>query len=235
MSSKTIGLVICAYKGHIPHLKRLFASIEAQTRKPDMVIVSCSSTEPHEMPYSPESYSFPLSIYTHSEKKNCAQNRNYAASMMTTDIVSFMDADDIMHPQRMEIILDSFIKYDICIFMHNTYDYEKTPFAAQQPVLFSPISSYQFTINRLYRSPTGSAEMNHEIQGASGFVTCGHVSVLRSVLHDILFRETVDYHGRDDTIFASDVIITYPNRNIYCYEKLSAYYPSHTYGHVDRV
>lgn len=233
MSSKTIGLAICAYKGHIPHLERLFASIEAQTRKPDMVVVSCSSTEPHEMPYSPESYSFPLFIYTHSEKKNCAQNRNHAASKMTTDVVSFMDADDVMHPQRIEIILNSFIHYDICIFVHNTQNYEKTPLI-EQSVSFSPISRYQFTMNRLYRCPWGSAQMNHEIPGASGSVTCGHVSVLRSVLHDISFRETEDYHGRDDTIFVTDVITAYPNKNIYCYEKLSAYYPSRTYGYVEK-
>jgi len=223
--TKTIGLAICAYKGHISHLERLFASIETQTRKPDMVVVSCSSTEPHEIPYSPESYSFPLSLYTHSEKRNCAQNRNDAASKLTTDIISFMDADDIMHPQRIEIILNSFTTYDSCIFLHNTQlDISS----------FSPISTYQIIMNRLYRCPYGSVQIHYAIPGASDIITCGHVSVLRSVLHDISFRETADYHGRDDTLFVTDVIAKYPNKNMYCYEKLSAYYPSRTYGHIDK-
>lgn len=227
MSSKTIGLAICAYKGHIPHLKRLFASIEAQTRKPDMVVVSCSSTEPDEMPYLPESYSFPLFIYTHSGYKNCAQNRNYAVSMLTTDIISFMDADDIMHPQRMEIILDSFTKYDICIFMHNFKPFELIPFEDQeQSVSFSPLSTYHFVLNRLYRCPWGSTQVRHEVPGKPGDIQNGHVSVLRSIFKEISFRETAEYHRRDDTIFATDVITKYPNQTCYCSEQLSAYYPS---------
>ncbi len=235
MSSKTIGLVICAYKGHIPHLKRLLASVQMQTRKPHMVVVSCSSTEPHEIPYKPESYSFPLSIYTHSEKMNCAQNRNYGASKLTTDIVSFMDADDIMHPQRIEIILNSFMNYHICIFLHNTIFTDNVSFKDQPDMVpFSSIYSYRFTLHRLYHSSAGYMEVNHEIPGATGIVTCGHVTVLRSVLDKISFRETADYHGRDDTVFASEVIAAYPNQNCYCYENLSAYYPSHTCGHVEK-
>jgi glycosyltransferase involved in cell wall biosynthesis len=233
MSSKTIGLAICAYKGHIPHLKRLFASIEAQTRKPDMVVVSCSSTEPHEMPYLPESYSFPLSIYTHSEKKNCAQNRNDAASMLTTDIISFMDADDIMHPQRMEIILDSFIKYDICIFMHNYKTCHSTS-EDQQTVSFSPLSTYHFVLNKLYRCPWGSTQVRHEVSGKPSNIQNGHVSVLHSILKEISFRETEEYLARDDTIFATDVITKYPNQTSYCSEQLSAYFPSGTYGHEEK-
>lgn len=235
MSSKTIGLAICAYKGHISYLKRLFASIEAQTRKPDMVVVSCSSTEPHEIPYSPESYSFPLSIYTHSEKKNCAQNRNYAASMLTTDVVSFMDADDIMHPQRIEIILDSFTKYDICIFMHSYKFCSGASFEDQQAILFSPLSTYHFVLNRLYRCPWGSTQVCHEVYGKSGDIQNGHVSVLRSILKEIPFRESVEYHARDDTVFAIDVITKYPNQTCYCSEQLSAYFPSHTYGQDNRA
>lgn len=233
MSSKTIGLAICAYKGHIPHLKRLFASIEAQTRKPDMVVVSCSSTEPHEIQYSPESYSFPLSIYTHSEKRNCAQNRNDAASMLTTDIISFMDADDIMHPQRMEIILDSFVKYDICIFMHNYKTCNSTS-EDQQTVSFSPLSTYHFVLNKLYRCPWGSTQVHHEVPGKPSNIQNGHVSVLRSILKEISFRETAEYLARDDTIFATDVITAYPNKTSYCSEELSAYYPSGTYGHENK-
>jgi len=232
--TKTIGLAICAYKGHIPHLERLFASIEAQTRKPDMVVVSCSSTEPHEIPYSPESYSFPLSLYTHSEKRNCAQNRNDAASKLTTDIISFMDADDIMHPQRIEIILNSFTTYDVCLFLHSTEEHNIMPFGDQpQTVSFSPILTYQFVLHQLYRCRWGSVQLH--VSRQNEHITCGHVSVLRSVLHDISFRETADYHGRDDTLFVTDIIAKYPNKNMYCYEKLSAYYPSRTYGHIDRV
>ena len=117
---KSIGIAICAFYGHILPLKKALESIEGQTKKPDMVIVSCSSCEQKDIPYTPQMYSFPLMIITHRDKKNAAQNRNFAAELLQTDIICFFDADDIMHPQRIEIIHNCFMTYDIKLFLHNT-------------------------------------------------------------------------------------------------------------------
>ena len=46
------------------------------------------------------------------------KNRNIAASVIDTDILTFFDVDDIMHPQRLEIIMNSFEK-GIDGFIHN--------------------------------------------------------------------------------------------------------------------
>ena len=83
----TIGLVIPCYKPHIGLLKRVFDSIEKQTRHPDMVIVSCSSSEPSDIPYKQEDFSFPFKIYTHREKKNISENKNFGTHLINTDIV----------------------------------------------------------------------------------------------------------------------------------------------------
>jgi len=232
--SKTIGIVICAYKGHIPHLKRLFASIEAQTKKPDHVVVSCSSTEPHEFIYSPESYSFLLTIYTHSEKKNAAQNRNYGARMITTDIISFIDADDIMHPQRTELIYHAFTTNDIYLLLHSAELYpDKIPLSDQpQSVDFSSISSPEFLFNKLYRCPWGSAQLNGDRRNEQ--IICGHSTISQHVFNTITFRETEEYYGKEDTVFATDIIEQYPNHTCYCYHRLTCYFPSRTYGYEDK-
>ena len=103
----TIGVAISCYQGHLEALGNLLESINLQSRKPDMVIVSCSSYDASNAtatPYSSKKYSFPYHIFFHSEKKNAAENRNIAASYLTTDIITFIDADDIMHPQRIAVI-----------------------------------------------------------------------------------------------------------------------------------
>ena len=112
-----IGVAIPCYKGHITRLFELLDSIEKQTRVPDKVVVSCSSTD--DFTHCKE-YNFSLEIVITSEKKTAAQNRNIAISRLATmDYITFIDADDIMHPQRIEILLKVFHEYDCDIILHN--------------------------------------------------------------------------------------------------------------------
>lgn len=55
---------------------------------------------------------------------NTATNRNIAAKMLDTDIISYIDADDQMHFQRLEIIEKAFVENDIDLFLHNYVDME---------------------------------------------------------------------------------------------------------------
>ena len=97
-----IGVAIPCYIGHIEQLQVLLDSIAAQTRLPDKVVVSCSSTT--EMPPEFSKYEFDLQIICDPMRKNTAQNRNIAAQLLDTDVITFFDADDVMHPQRIEFV-----------------------------------------------------------------------------------------------------------------------------------
>ena len=92
-----ISLVIPCYINHINKLINLLESLEFQTRPPDEVIISCSSTNDFIVL---REYVFPVKMYIHEEKKNAAENRNIATSKIKedTDIICFFDADDKMHP-----------------------------------------------------------------------------------------------------------------------------------------
>ena len=101
-----IGVAIPAYVGHIEKLFQLLDSIQSQTIIPDEVVVSCSSTKKTDFELNCyieklKKYTFSLEIITSEEKKNAAQNRNIAASKLSdVDYITFIDADDVMHPQR---------------------------------------------------------------------------------------------------------------------------------------
>ena len=222
---KSLGIAICAYKGHIPQLKTAFDSIEQQTRKPDMVIVSCSSSEQSDIPYKASMYSFPLMIITHRDKKNAAQNRNFAAALLQTDIVSFFDADDIMHPQRLQIIEDCFIRHNVKIFLHNTTQYRK-----ENRGFYPLYSEHPYILNLLGRCYYGTTMLNTHQDNM--LIANGHVSVSADVLKGIQFNDTSEYYTREDTKFCTDVIIAYHDRTAYCNNILSYYIPSGTGGYL---
>lgn len=220
-----IGVVIPCYKPHINLLKRLFDSIENQTKKPDMVIVSCSSSEDSDIPYKQEDYSFNFKIYTHKEKKITAQNKNFGARLINTDIITFFDADDIMHPQRIEIIYNGFIKntnmklliHSLCINLTDLnfplYD----------------INNINYHVDPFYVCNWGSLVFKNSYQYN---ITNGHCSIHKTIFDEIQFIESTDVLGREDTIFNTTIVNKYPNNNYvgFCNCELTWYYPSGTHG-----
>lgn len=219
MSTLRIGIAIPCYKGHIEHLKHVLDSIEKQTRKPDQVSVSCSSSEPSDIPATYYQYSFPLTILTCSEKKNTAQNRNIALSKLNTDIVSFIDADDVMHPQRLEIVEQCFLRHDVQIFLH----FYETNMMRD----FIIYDEFPFELNKLFVCPWRSVQ--HGYYPRACIIHNGQCSVRREVFDRIRFQEGIEFVGREDTWFVGDVLLTYPGKQAYCPLRLSRYLPSRTF------
>jgi glycosyltransferase involved in cell wall biosynthesis len=217
MNHLSIGVAIPCYKGHIDSLHHLLDSIEHQTRLPDRVVISCSSCEPSDIPSSYYEYSYPVEIYTHSDVKNAAQNRNIALSYLTTDIVSFFDADDIMHPQRLQVVERCFEISSMMLFAHS---YET------KSVDFVYYDMFPFDINKLFVCSFRSVQ--HIDYLHQPVIHNGQYSVRRTVLEKVRFREEKEYFGREDTIFGGDVLLTFPNQNAFCPLLLSKYMPSRT-------
>ena len=118
-----IGVAIPCYYGHIQRLYDLLESIEKQTILPDKVVVSSSSTS--ELTCD-KIYSFPLEVIVTECKQNASKNRNVAASkLLDMNYITFIDADDIMHPQRIEFLLIGFQRYDSDIILHNYFESSK--------------------------------------------------------------------------------------------------------------
>lgn len=221
-----IGVAIPAYIGHIDYLFNLLDSIQNQTRIPDKVVVSCSSTKASDLdPYffKINQYTFLLEIIPIEEKKNAAQNRNIAAfKMMDMDYITFIDADDIMHPQRIEILLKVFNDYDSDIILHNYFI--DVPFEKE---LFKNIENNEFIIriNSLRQHWSGCIEhINYINEG----IHHSQVSIKKEILNNVKFPEEIEFNRKEDCIFCHRVF-NLPNiKNAYVGNKLSFYAPSGT-------
>ncbi len=170
---KTIGVSIPCYKGHISKIQSILDSIETQTVKPDNVIISCSSSYPKDIPSLPH-YSFNYNIVTTSERHNTAQNRNKAAGLLNTDLITFMDVDDLMHPQRIEILKT----IEDNIIIHSFSNTESFIFECDLPVKVSNITSL------------GNISFH-----------AAHVTVTSDIFKKFQFNESSDFELNADTDF----------------------------------
>jgi glycosyltransferase involved in cell wall biosynthesis len=209
-----IGVAIPCYKYHIPKLKRCLDSIETQTVKPDMVVVSCSSASQEDIPKY--NYSYPLRILVHKERKNAGQNRNIAATALDTDIVSFFDCDDEMHPQRIEALKDAFEQHPgLDIVLHQYWMDDEV----NQP--FQHYAKFAVQSNCLLRSPTGCAVYKHNW---SERIHHSQVTVSKFILSRIQFKEDPSNERREDALFCGDVLAMPDCQNLYIFNALSKYY-----------
>ena len=104
---KSIGYAIPTYKGHLIYLESLLDAIAESTVLPSEVSISISSTD-EEIFF--KEYPFKLIVTKMLEPKNQSQNRNIAASKLTTDIITFFDGDDLPNKHRNEYLLKAFEK-----------------------------------------------------------------------------------------------------------------------------
>jgi glycosyltransferase involved in cell wall biosynthesis len=214
-----LGIVIPSYKGDIAKLQTLLDSIESQTVKPYHAVISCSSMKDTQFPDLPH-YSFPLTIFVWDGRKNAAQNRNTGAKFLLdkVDLLSFFDADDIMHPQRNEHILTAFNSPENPdIVLHS---YLEGP-EIQLP--FSEISNPRMMFNCLQRAPSGCT---YNPNNDSLRIHQSQATVKKEIFQQIQFQEGVDYERREDAVFCGDVT-NLPNiRSAYINAPLSKYFIS---------
>jgi GT2 family glycosyltransferase len=108
-SGPSLGIVIATRHRHEP-LRECLASIDAQTSHPAEVVVVDSSLDSHTKDLldrlrdgAPCRYE-----YRHSSIASAAQQRNLGASILSTDLILFLDDDVVLEP--------GFIKEILCVF-----------------------------------------------------------------------------------------------------------------------
>jgi glycosyltransferase involved in cell wall biosynthesis len=211
-----IGVAIPCYYGHIHLLTNLLDSIEKQTYKPDKVVVSSSSTK--EL-FETKQYSFPLEIIITEDHKNAAQNRNIAAnSLNDMDYITFIDADDIMHPQRIEILLKTFQETNCDIILHNFLINDSN---------FNHIENIDYRTNQLIQCYTGCIIHKHSSQPIQ-HIHHAQSSIKKCIFDIVKYPEEKEFARREDCAFCHRVF-SIPNiKNVYISNQLSSYKPSGT-------
>ena len=232
----TIGVAIPCYHGHISNLFTLLDSIQLQSVLPDKVVVSCSSTScDNNKIYSlalekidNKVYSFPLELIFIEEKKNAAQNRNIAAAKMDDmDLITFIDADDIMHPQRIEILLLVIKNYNSDIILHNYYNESEISTRYN----FEKIEYIIVRENLLVQSWSGCITHSPGHNDLIDKIHHSQVTVKKEIFEKVKFPEEIEYNRKEDSTFCYRVFSLPDIQNAYVQNKLSYYKPSKTGGY----
>ncbi len=209
-----IGVAVSCYVGHLPLLLELFDSIENQTRLPDKVVVSSSSTRPEDEIKNMKQYSFEYEIIYTPEHKNAAANRNIAIDrLLDMEYVTFIDADDVMHPQRIELIMRTIDETYGDLIVHG-YTYEKD---------FKPIEKLEYKVNHLFPCISGclTSNFNYRFHHA-------HSTVRRYILEFVRFSEDPSNNRKEDCVFCRQVYELRNVVNVCIINELSWYRPSGT-------
>jgi len=206
-----IGVAIPCFINHIPQCLVLLDSLQRQTRLPDEVVVSCSSTA--EFPL--KEYSYPVRIICTERKQNASTNRNCAARELKTDIICFFDADDDMHPQRLDMIERSFTDTDV--ILHSFF--QESECSIIYPII--DLSDYTMIRNQLTRAPSGCITLDNRQR-----IHHGQVSVRREIFEQVQFPEEPEYEVREDCVFCYRVFSLPAINSVYLPYPLSKYTPS---------
>lgn len=187
----TIGIAIPTYWEHVEFLDRLLDSIARSTVQPSQVCVSMSE-------YGREinkDYPFDLIVLCTPLKRNVAQNTNRALSMLTTDIVSVIGGDDMVHPQRNEFLLRAFAHPKITAVVHNFHQdtVVNEAFLSSRYDLMELYVNYIDTLYPNIPYPTSAIE---HLDFANGFI-----SFRRELLSKYSYDESPEAEYIEDSLF----------------------------------
>src|SRR5579872_1475277 len=186
------SLIIPCYYGHAKFLHKLLEIYEQQTVLPDEVVIALSEINKIE-PSLIESlqnkkWSFPVTVVASEKKMNPGENRNNACSHASGDIFICQDADDIPHPQRIEIIKYFFENFEIDHLLHQfIFEHDQLEFVMDKTL-----------IGHIFPSHINEAWQVDKV----GYITAGNPSMRRTVFQKIKWG-----NGRagEDVLFNSDV------------------------------
>ena len=219
-----IGVAIPCYYGHIQRIYDLLDSIEKQTVLPDKVVVSISSTSEFKIN---KIYCFTLEVIVTENKQNAAKNRNVAASKLNDmNYITFIDADDIMHPQRIEFLLIGFQKYDSDIILHNYFELSK----GNIETFFENKQEINIRTNTLVKSVSGCITHINGYNERVDKIHHGKVSVKRSIFEEVRFPEEREFETKEDCVFCYRVFSLHNIKHAYIQNEISYYNPSNTGG-----
>lgn len=208
----TIGIAIPTFSGHLFHLKKLLTRISESSVLPNQVSVSISSLEDDIVL---DEYPFELIVTKTSERKNPCENRNIAASKLTTDIISFIDGDDIPHVKRIEYLLEAF-NMGAHAIVHN-YNQDSNSDSEWYNSNLEPVNYLHEYVDTIFdHCAFAQNSTNHQDYH------CAHITVKKEIFDRFQYDELIGWVVGEDAEYTRRLV----NNDIkisYVFNKLSQY------------
>lgn len=188
-----IGVAIPCYEKHFNLLPSLIENISKSTHRPDHIAISCSSWT-HNRRTNTTYDGIPVSIQYSKKVLNQATNRNIAGSMLNTLLISFIDADDLMHPSRLEYVVRAFKQGPYHAIYH---DFTWEPISHYSNP-FELMDEFKLVSNPVVPNPN---EIGLKVQDSSYALHHAHVTVRRDVFNRFKFDESWGAYRKEDSMY----------------------------------
>ena len=193
----TIGIAIPNFQPYAHHMTRLLDNIAEQTFLPQQVAVAMS-----ECLWKPEKdYPFDILVNDTEDIRGLPTNSNIALSMLSTDIVTIMHGDDLMHPQRNQFLLWAMSKPEVQALVHG-FKYATEPDLTVLPEKFEELSmklNYIDTIDPNKKYPVAGANPDVEFLN-------GHITFRRELFDRFQYNEDDEWFYDADSEFNARLV-----------------------------
>ena len=222
--SMTTSVIVPCASRHFEYLFELLQCYERQTCRPNEIVISLSEIDLiHEGPIDALErfpWSFQLKIVKHLERRSAGENRNIACSHATGEIILCQDADDVPHPQRVEIVKYIFEKYRVDHLIHK-WDLKEEFLSRKYQLSKIPILSftkYSDLLARLSYLHNGniclSSKVAKKMRWESNFIADKDVEfnkeIYKKFKHNIVIPIELMWYRNDLSSFREG---SYTNRN----------------------
>lgn len=212
----TIGVAVPCHAQHEIYIDELIENILMSTRKPQEIVISCSGWhESISQAYVRDGVN--VQIIYDMRVLNAAQNRNIAGSYLTTDIITFIDVDDLMHPKRLEYILFAFENETNTDVVYHSY---QRIHSTKKMAEFWDAGPINIVPSRVIGNPRAYGLMV-EVDPSMP-IHHAHLSLRRGVFEKIKFDENPNFHRLEDSVYGKKLAIS-GFRLVYMSNELSKY------------
>jgi lipopolysaccharide biosynthesis glycosyltransferase len=208
----TITVGVPAILEDMKTLQYLIDSVEKQTVLPDEIVIYMTGSTSKSPSVFKQSTNIPVRIFTEATKKMSGYSRNRVMEKASSKFVMFCDADDMMHPRRVEMVKDNLRKgYTLVLNGHQDPPFDQ--------VLSSDVSTHEDLVRSAHTTNTRSPLLPKSPSG----VTHGHPTVSREIGLKHMYKE--NFHGGEDTEFLHRLLLSGDVRAIFLHARLTFSYP----------
>jgi len=219
-----ISIVIPCYNPHIKYLGTVFDDICIQTILPKEVILAISQVNDETKDVIHTKYinqfndnKIEFKIINVIEKQNPGINRNMGSKLATCEYIMFIDADDTIHPQKIEITKYFLEKYQPNIFLHSyvmkkpidflkhfPIDYKKIPIVTNDTIYTDTFGNPPYRNRQRELVRRGGHGIGVKSENKNYYVTPhGYPTVKKSLFNTFQYT---DLKSGEDGIFIRDVL-----------------------------